>query len=70
MYRDKGTLRRGVGREKRERKEREKREEERKREGKERKKRERKREKDPQGQFLSICIQFSILNSMMFHDAP
>ena len=29
-----------------------------------------KREKDVQGQSLSICIQFSVLNSMMIHDVP
>ena len=48
-----------------ERKKRKKKEKERKREKKERKKR-----KDVQGQSLSICIQFSILNSMMIHDVP
>ena len=48
------------------------REKEKKREKKREKerKREKNREKDPQGLFLSICIQFSILNSMMFHNAP
>ena len=58
-------------RKKREEKERKRERNERRREKNEGKReRERKREKDVQGQLLSICIQFSILNSMMFHDAP